>query len=156
MKFSDIHKSVALSWILIVSILMITSPIYAQGTGELEDIPRAPSPEKVEKRTTYNPQGARDPFRSLLEGVDKDIRPPGLAGLQISELSLQGIQIGLGKVAIVTAPDGMAYAMKLNDSVFDGKLVQIKNNKAVFEKIIYDAFGREKEKQKIELYLHRK
>jgi Tfp pilus assembly protein PilP len=123
---------------------------------EMDNIPRAPEPEQQEKISAYNPQGARDPFVSLLEGVDKDVRPPGLAGMQISELTLQGIQIGLGKTAIVKGPDNIAYGMEVNESVFDGKLIAIDNNKVVFEKIIYDAFGREKEKQKIEVYLHRK
>ena len=82
--------------------------------------------------------------------------PPGLPGMQISELALQGIQIGLGKVALVVGSDDVMYAMRVGDRVFDGKLVQITNNKIVSEKTIYDAFGREKEKKKIEIYLHRK
>lgn len=122
----------------------------------LDNIPRAPEPVTEEPQTTYNPQGARDPFRSLLEGMDKEVRPPGLAGIQISELTLQGIQIGLGRTAIVKGPENIAYGMEVGDTVFDGKLIEIYNNKVVFEKIIYDAFGREKEKQNIEIYLHRK
>jgi Tfp pilus assembly protein PilP len=142
-----------------VSIGFNTPFVFSQETAETQEsseLPKAPEPQKEEKRITYSPQGARDPFLSLLDGVDKDIRPPGLQGLQISELTLQGIQIGLGKVAIVKGTDNMAYPLRVGDSVFDGKLVEITDNKIIFEKLIYDAFGREKEKQKIEIYLHRK
>ena len=123
----------------------------------MENIPRAPVPQSEEKEFTYNPQGARDPFVPLVgPHLDDIVKPSGKEGLQISELALQGIQIGLGRTAIMMGSDGKAYGMREGDYVFDGKLVDITNDKVVFEKTIYDAFGREKEKKRIEIYLHRK
>ncbi len=150
-----------IAFILVLGVFSFFTPLttLAQDSASqdaINDLPKAPKPEKQEKRIGYNPQGSRDPFMSLLEGQDKDVRPPGLGGIQISELTLQGIQIGLGKMAIVKGPDNIAYGMHVGESVFDGKLIEILDNKIVFEKLIYDAFGREKEKQKIEIYLHRK
>ncbi len=120
------------------------------------DIPLAPEEKpKEESKFSYNPQGMRDPFVSLLVTTDLEPRGEGVAGMKISELTLQGIQIGIGKVAIVLGPDGNTYSLRVGDSVFDGKVTQIAGNKLVFEKIIFDAFGREKEKKSIEIYLHR-
>ncbi len=75
--------------------------------------------------------------------------------MKISELKIQGIQIGLGHVAIVLGTDGKAYNMEVGQTLLDGKVIAIESGKVVFEKVILDPFGREKEKQRIELYLHR-
>ena len=75
--------------------------------------------------------------------------------MKISEIKIQGIQIGLGKVAIVLGTDGKAYNMEVGQTLLDGKVVAIESGKVVFEKVILDPFGREKEKQRIEMDLHR-
>ncbi|MBN1550421.1 hypothetical protein JW979_03080 [bacterium] len=172
MKFSDHFFTIIIGAVIFGGFMLIGQPAIAQDPAaqppaaqppaddtteiKLGDLPRAPVPQAEEKKFTYNPQGTRDPFVSLLVGMDKDVRPPGIAGIKISEVNLIGIQVGLGKTAIITGPDNIAYNMRVGDTVFDGKLVEIEPNKIVFEKIIYDAFGREKEKKQIEKYLHRK
>ncbi|MCD4653267.1 hypothetical protein K8T06_04970 [bacterium] len=144
---------------IMISGLSVTAQDNDQQSSQQEldfaaDIPKAPTPvPEGEQKFIYNSHGMRDPFISLL------LRPSiegkgGLAGMKISELKLQGIQIGLGKVAIVLGTDGKAYNMGLGQSLLDGKVVAIEGRKVVFEKVILDPFGREKDKQTIELYLH--
>ncbi|HPQ41931.1 MAG TPA: hypothetical protein PLV45_16300 [bacterium] len=124
-------------------------------TGEMAEIPKAPTPvPEEEQKFIYNSQGMRDPFVSLLIDNRLDPGKAGLGAMKISEIKLQGIQIGLGKVAIVLGTDGKAYSMEVGQSLLDGKCVAIEGRKVVFEKVILDPFGREKDKQTIELYLH--
>ena len=149
---------------IIIMLLLITSATFSQEdvpatdpNTQLENIPLAPEPGSEEQSGfNYNPQGARDPFKSLFSQQMDDLRErSGLAGMQISELTLVGIQIGLGKTAIMQGSDGKTYGVKEGTLVYDGKLLAIKNNRVIFEKTILDAFGREKEKKEIEIYLHR-
>lgn len=120
------------------------------------DIPRAPTPiPQSEQQFVYNSHGMRDPFVSLLINNSLDVSKSGLAAMKISEIKIQGIQIGLGKVAIVLGTDGKAYNMEVGQTLLDGKVVAIESGKVVFEKVILDPFGREKEKQRIEMDLHR-
>ncbi len=134
-----------------------TPEAVGSSTQPAENLPLAPTPEPVtENQFHYNAQGMRDPFVSLI--IHNQV-PPNLIGLpamKISELSLQGIQLGMGEIAIILGSDGKVYSMREGDSVLDGKLIEIQQNKIVFEQIIFDAFGREKEKKTIEIYLHRR
>ncbi|MBN1297323.1 hypothetical protein JXA80_11130 [bacterium] len=119
------------------------------------DLPRAPTPiPEEEQKFIYNSHGMRDPFVSLLVRKDLDVSKVGIAAMKISEIKLQGLQIGLGKVAIVQGPDGKAYNMEVGQSLLDGKVVAIMGRKVVFEQVILDPFGRVKDKKEIELYLH--
>jgi len=123
---------------------------------EVGELPLAPTPRpEEEKRFTYNHHGMRDPFVSLVEKESVDLGS-GIGSMKIQELTLQGILEGLGKIAIVLGSDDKVYPMRVGDSVLDGKLVSIGTNRIVFEKIIFDAFGREKEKRSIEIHLHRR
>lgn len=126
------------------------------GSPEIMDLPMAPAPEPEESKFQYNAQGFRDPFEPLIGKKTIIVENlEGLAGMQISELALMGIQIGLGHTAMVKGSDDKTYAMKVGDVVADGKLVEIQQNKVVFEKQILDAFGRVKETKPIGIYLHR-
>lgn len=155
-------KASCLVLILLVMGLFVVFPVSAQdpnapesGEGFTADIPRAPTPvPKGEQKFIYNSHGMRDPFVSLLIVNTVDVGKEGLAGMKISEIKVQGIQIGLGAVAIVLGTDGKAYNMKVGQPLLDGKVVAIESRKVVFEKVIYDPFGREKDKQRIERYLH--
>jgi len=124
-------------------------------TVKLEDV-SLPIASQREK-TVYHTFGRRDPFKSLVEkGMNPgENRPPGPAGMSISELSLKGIlNLPRGRVAVFEGSDGKAYQLREGDNVFDGKVVQVGENNVIFEKIILDPFGREKEKKLIEVKLH--
>ncbi|MHB0970259.1 MAG: hypothetical protein ACYC60_10895, partial [Thermoanaerobaculia bacterium] len=57
----------------------------------------------------YDPQGRRDPFRSLIgptPKIEASDRPPGTPGFLIDEMDLQGIvRTGNDWVAMVNGPD---------------------------------------------------
>lgn len=85
---------------------------------------------------TYDPQGRRDPFRSLIGPTSKVVRensPPGVAGFLIEELDLQGVvRTNQGYVAMVNAPDNSGYLLRVGDKVFDGEVVRITPTSIVF------------------------
>jgi type IV pilus assembly protein PilP len=76
---------------------------------------------------TYNPEGRRDPFVSLVRrgsevpGTTPATRPPGLAGLSVSEVSLRGTVKGRdGFVAMLQGVDNRTYLARPGDKLLDG------------------------------------
>ncbi len=68
---------------------------------------------------SYDPAGRRDPFRSLLEGFEESeegpakARPPGLPGMMIEELRLEGIiETPSGILAFVLGRDNVSYIIR--------------------------------------------
>jgi Tfp pilus assembly protein PilP len=159
------HSAGVLILILMVLAGLAAGNLFAQepqqeqpmdDSGITADIPRAPTPVPAEEQQTrYTGQNTRDPFVSLLLQRESDVTKTGLAAMKISEISVQGIQIGLGTVAIVLGTDGKAYNMRVGDLLLDGKVVAIDSNRVVFEKVVLDSFGRETDKEVIEYHLHR-
>ena len=100
----------------------------------------APSPATTAPQTapqtapaepyTYNPEGRRDPFVSLVSrGFQTDNggkRADGLAGLATSEIMLSGILQSRGAyLALVKAPDGKTFTAHVNDRLADGTIRSI-------------------------------
>ena len=79
---------------------------------------------------TYNPDGRRDPFVSLLRrGADSAPvvaparRAPGLAGLEAAEISLRGTLRSAGTfVGIVQGADSKTYIVRAGDKLADGSI----------------------------------
>jgi Tfp pilus assembly protein PilP len=69
----------------------------------------------------YETKGRRDPFRPLIAPrvAEAKARPKtGLAALEVSELKLAGIVWEQrGFFALVEAPNGAGYVLRVNDSV---------------------------------------
>lgn len=90
----------------------------------------------------YDPQGRRDPFRSLIRGNDAPVRtdvPPGLPGFLIDEINLQGIvRTPRGWVASIKGPDNVGYAMRVGDQLFDGEVLRITRDSVFFRKEVND------------------
>ena len=74
----------------------------------------------------YDPQGRRDPFRSLVgpaPKIQEGQRPPGMAGFLIDEIKLQGvIRTKQGLVAMLAAPDNKSYLVRVGDKVLETSL----------------------------------
>ncbi|MCK5056496.1 MAG: hypothetical protein KAT34_07570 [Candidatus Aminicenantes bacterium] len=100
----------------------------------------------------YKPDGRRDPFKNLLSGRDKPLNREaleGIAGLTISELSLEGI-MGLGSgefKAFLKGPKNHPYDVSVGDKVYDGEVVEITDNSIVFKQILTVALGGTKERK---------
>lgn len=81
---------------------------------------------------TYDPQGRRDPFRSLI-GRSRGLRGGGVGSFLVEEIDVQGIvRTRDGYIAMITGPDNNGYSLRVGDKVFDGEIVRITPNAVVF------------------------
>ncbi|MFC1852602.1 hypothetical protein ACFL27_20585 [candidate division CSSED10-310 bacterium] len=123
----------------------------------LEDF--MPGVEGGGQRFLYEPEGRRDPFKSLLGGKSVEgIRPAGIEGMNISELVLIGILDwgDKGKIALFKGTDNKTYQRKVGEAVFDGEIFAIEKGTVTFKQKVYDVFGNEKPSKMIPVKLHPK
>lgn len=78
---------------------------------------------------SYNPEGRRDPFVSIIEEFwykKKGPRPKGIAGMLIAEIDLVGIaKDPAGNIAFFHGSDNKGYFLRVGNEVYDGKLMKI-------------------------------
>jgi type IV pilus assembly protein PilP len=103
--------------------------------------------EILEEPTTtdtyrYDPQGRRDPFRSLIGPTPKlepGQRPAGVPGFMIDEMKLQGIfKTRQGLTAMINGPDNKGYLIHVGDKVLDGEVIRITATSIVFRQEVND------------------
>ncbi len=91
---------------------------------------------------TYDPAGRRDPFRSLLKGLPKEEmaqRPPGLRGMGIEEIKLEGIiRLPEGWVAMVKGTDNLSYIIRAGTVLYDGTVEKVEQGRATFKLQVAD------------------
>jgi type IV pilus assembly protein PilP len=111
-------------------------------TSTVERILRGDEAVEAGQGFTYDPAGRRDPFRSLLARQAKEElgqRPPGLRGMGIEEIRLQGIlKIPEGYVAMVQGTDNMSYLIRPGTVLYDGNVTLIEQGKVVFRMQVAD------------------
>jgi type IV pilus assembly protein PilP len=107
----------------------------------------------------YNPEGRRDPFRSILitseTGKTMESLPP-LLRTEVSELRLIGIVWGgFGYSAMVQTPDGKGYTIHVGTSVGPnhGSVRKITDRYLTVEEKYTDIFGENKSRE-VKLDLH--
>jgi Tfp pilus assembly protein PilP len=98
----------------------------------------APAPKPVVPPYVYEAKGRRDPFRPLIAPrvVETKPRPKtGLAALEVNELKLAGIiWEQRGYFALVEAPNGSGYVLRVNDTVGgDARVTRITPEAVTFE-----------------------
>lgn len=103
---------------------------------------------------TYNPEGRRDPFLSLIRrGGDSQrsgvgARPAGLGGLSISEVSIRGtIASRTGYVAMLAGADNRTYIVRAGDKLFDGMVREITQDAVVLVQQVNDPLSLEKQRE---------
>jgi Tfp pilus assembly protein PilP len=101
---------------------------------------------------SYDPQGRRDPFISLRNRTTTasttQNRPPGLAGVTISEIAIRGIvRSGADFLALVQAPDGRTFQLRRNAKLFDGVVKQITIDAVVFTQEVNDPLSLVKQRE---------
>jgi len=117
-------------------ILFVTAVTAASSLGWAQGAPAAPPATTVQPPAagtaappvaepyTYNPDGRRDPFVSLLSrGAESapGVKTSGLAGMATGDLMVRGVLQSRGTyVAIVSGPDGKFYRAHVNDRLLDG------------------------------------
>ena len=120
-----------------------------------------PVPEGIEitegSGFRYEARGRRDPFVSLALGIDvlsPDVRPPGLAGMLIQEVSLRGIVKTVdGYIAMIQGTDNKSYFARDGERLYDGNIQSIDDARVVFRQEINDPLRIEKF-QTVEKTLH--
>ena len=111
-------------------------------TSTVERILRGDEAVEAGQGFTYDPAGRRDPFRSLLARQAKEElgqRPPGLRGMGIEEIKLQGIlKIPEGYVGMIQGTDNMSYLIRPGTVLYDGTVELIEQGKVVFRMQVAD------------------
>ncbi len=103
---------------------------------------------------TYSPGGKRDPFRDLSKEQKKEApkvvepppfsqRPPGLAGLLISEVAVVGTAANDNqRIVILRGADEFTYVAREGAKLFDGYIETIETDQVVFVREVFDTAGR--------------
>ena len=120
------------------------APAPAAGKPAVEP-PAAPS-------YTYTREGRRDPFVSLVgragDANTAGVRPPGLPGILIQEVSLKGIvRQSNGYVAMVQGPDKKTYTARPGQRLFDGTVKSITPDAVVFSQDVTDPLSLVKQRE---------
>ena len=103
---------------------------------------------------TYNPEGRRDPFVSLIRrgvespGTPTGPRPPGLAGLTASDVSLRGtMKARDGFVAMLQGADNKTYLVRPGDRLLDGTVRAIAADSLVIAQRVTDPLAGETQRE---------
>jgi type IV pilus assembly protein PilP len=111
-------------------------------TSTVERILRGEEAVESGQGFTYDPAGRRDPFRSLLDGRQKEAmgaRPPGLRGMGIEEVRLLGtIKLPEGWVGMVQGTDNLSYIIRPGTALYDGTVEQIEQGRVVYKLQVAD------------------
>lgn len=93
---------------------------------------------------TYNPQGRRDPFVSLVKGVTGEggASRKGKAGMEaflIQEVALKGIvKTPEGFIGMFLGTDGKSYFSRVGQRLFDGQIVTMDQQSVTFRQEVTD------------------
>ena len=135
-------------------------PGGAEGGETPLAIPEVPEEIDIMEGTggfTYEARGRRDPFISLALGLNilsPDVRPPGLGGMLVQEVSLRGIvKTSEGYIAMIQGTDNKSYFAREGERMYDGTIEVIDSEKVVFRQEINDPLRIEKF-QRLEKWLH--
>jgi type IV pilus assembly protein PilP len=125
------------------------APPATTAEAPAKDAAAQAKPDAVEPQGfTYNPEGRRDPFVSLLRrGVDskQTTRAAGLAGLGTAEVNLRGVVLSQGAfVGIVQGVDAKTYIVRTGDKLSDGSIRTITANSMVIVQQVNDPLSLEK------------
>ena len=130
------------------------APAAASPTVAAPDVKATP-PAVEPQGYTYDPQGRRDPFVSLLRrGSDvtrasgPGSRPNGLAGLETNEVTLKGTIASEGTyVGILQGSDQKTYIVKAGDKLLDGTIRAISPDSMVITQQVTDPLSLEKQRE---------
>lgn len=137
--------------------LIVAGPASSQGTQAADDKVKGLLDQELEPAPggyTYNPQGRRDPFVSLIKPVGPDTgaksRKPGMEGFLIQEVALKGIVKTAGGggeksvaekpgyIAMFLGTDGKSYFVNVGQRLFDGQIIAIDAGSVTFRQEVTD------------------
>jgi type IV pilus assembly protein PilP len=115
---------------LLIFVLLQAAAPAPQTPAAPASQPAAPQPQTPPAAPpdaySYNPEGRRDPFLSLLgAGADRGgpqaKRGDGVAAMTVAEISVRGILQSRGMlIAMVQGPDNKTYMLRQGDRLADG------------------------------------
>ena len=110
--------------------------------------PMPPAPQGY----SYNPEGRRDPFVSLLnrgsETKTVSLRPEGLAGLSVGDIAIRGIVSNRGSyVAMIEAADAKTYIVRSGDKLYDATVKAVLADAIVFVQQVNDPLSLVKQRE---------
>jgi hypothetical protein len=128
--------------ILLVGLLLPGVNVPAQTPGA-QKAPPATAPAPPAEPYTYEPNGRRDPFLSLLgTGTESRILSKsgdGPAGMSVADISVKGIMQSQGAmVAMIQGPDKKTYVVHKGDKLLDGMIKSITAAGLVVEQEVSD------------------
>jgi Tfp pilus assembly protein PilP len=132
-----------------------TAAAMPAGHAAPATVAAAVSPALQAQGFTYNAEGRRDPFVSLLRrgsGVDQVTptgpRPTGLKGLGASEVTLKGTMASNGAyVAILQGADARTYVVHAGEKLFDGTVRSITADSLVILQRVNDPLSKESQRE---------
>jgi type IV pilus assembly protein PilP len=147
-------RPLAVALVLLPGIASAQAPAPAPPTGQAPDTIKQILDQELEPAPggyTYNPQGRRDPFVSLLKPVgptSQPIRPPGMAGFLIQEVALKGIVKTSGEgmgpaekpgyIAMFLGTDGKSYFVNVGQRLYDGEIIAVDAANVTFRQEVTD------------------
>jgi Tfp pilus assembly protein PilP len=104
---------------------------------------------------SYEPDGRRDPFVSLVDrGTDAQqspvlgSRPDGLPGILVDEVVVRGIvQTTSGWIAMIGLPSGRSHTVRPGDRLMDGTVRAITAKAVVFMQEVDNPLSLEKQRE---------
>ncbi len=146
---------IALVIALVIALLLLPSAAPRAFAQAARPGAQAPAPPALPPDGyTYDPQGRRDPFLSLMRphrGVASDPsaakRADGLVGLSTNEITLKGTMVSHGQyVALVQGVDNKTYIVHANEAVLDGVVRAITATSMTIRQRVSDPLSLEKQR----------
>jgi len=137
----------SIAWVVIAAMGAVSARAADPAPGAASPAPAAtakpapPEDSTVEGRQyVYDPAGRRDPFKSLLvRERSRESRPPGIPGLSVDEMELQGIwKTRSGWLAQVRGSDNKSYLLRKGDVLFDGEVIDVRANELTLRQNVND------------------
>ncbi|MEP0775228.1 MAG: hypothetical protein HRF46_12785 [Acidobacteriota bacterium] len=140
------HPITPLVMLVVAAVAAAQAPAGPQDqpidTSTVERILRGEEAADAGGAFSYDPAGRRDPFRSLLAGRQREDlgdRPPGLRGMAVDEIKLQGImRLPDGYVAMIQGTDNTSYLLQAGAVLWDGTVERIEPGRVIFKVQVAD------------------
>jgi Tfp pilus assembly protein PilP len=159
-----LHSNGAARRAVVLSLLACMAPAAAATQGVAPPKPAAPiqqpSPPAPTRAAppenyTYEAEGRRDPFTTLLGTGAQSVgigsqRPNGPPGMTVDELSVRGVmQSRAGLIAMIQGPDNKAYVVHAGDKLLDGVIKAVTTQGLVIVQEVNDPLSLVKQREVI-------
>jgi Tfp pilus assembly protein PilP len=127
-------------------------PAPAPGTAGQPSATTGVAPPPTTPPYSYDPEGRRDPFVSLLtRGSDPkptSTRPAGLPGMLVAEVSVKGIiRDRTGYIAMIQGTGTRTFTVRAGEKLMDGTIKAITADTVVFSEDVSDPLSMVKQKE---------